>query len=58
MNQFMSRCYLRGFTPLGVFNTITGVLFNRVLVRVYIVDTQRTVAWRWDRADRWPREQG
>jgi len=29
-----NRFYLRGTSPLGLFNTVTGALFNRVLVKL------------------------
>lgn len=42
-----NRCYLRGWTPLGLLNTVIGCLFNRVLVRHIDVDTRKTVKWSW-----------
>lgn len=42
------RCYLRGITLLGIFNTVCGCAFNRVLVRVVDDHTSRTLRWYWD----------
>ena len=50
------RCYLRGLTPLGIFNTVCGCLFNRVLVKVTDTDTGKTVRWYWDAAVKHPPE--
>jgi len=33
------RCYVRGWTPLGLFNTVIGCVFNRVLVKTVDTDT-------------------
>jgi len=49
------RCYLRGLTPLGIFNTVCGCLFGQVLVRVD-TDTGKTVRWYWDAAVKHPQE--
>lgn len=49
-----NRCYLRGLTWLGLFNTVTGCLFNRVLVKEVDMETRRVVRRYWDRADRYP----
>ena len=51
-----ARCYLRGTSVLGLFNTVVGCIVNRVLVRVSDADTKKTVAWRWDRATDHPPE--
>ena len=51
-----NRCYLRGLTPLGLFNTVWGCLFNRVLVKVHDVETGTTVKWYWDTATNWPQQ--
>jgi len=32
MEYLKNRFYIRGLTPLGIFNTITGCIFNRVVV--------------------------
>ena len=48
------RCYLRGLTLLGIFNTVCGCLFGQVLVRV--TDTGKTVRWYWDAAVKHPPE--
>ena len=50
------RCYLRGLTPLGIFNTVCGCLFDQVLVHVVDTDTGRTVRWYWDAAAKHPPE--
>lgn len=50
-----SRCYLRGTSRLGLFNTVIGCLFNRVLVRRVDDQTKKTVGWFWDKATRWPK---
>lgn len=50
------RCYLRGWTLLGLFNSVIGCLFNRVLVRIIDHDTGKTLRRRWDKADQWPLE--
>ena len=49
-----NRCYLRGISFLGLFNTIVGCLFNRVLVKCVDTDMGKTVSWYWDRADGHP----
>ena len=46
-----NRCYLRGWSVLGLFNTIMGCLFGRVLVRVRDLDTGQIIDWYWDRAE-------
>ena len=50
------RCYLRGWSLLGIFNTVAACLFNRVLVLHRDMDTQKVVGWRWDKAVSWPPE--
>jgi hypothetical protein len=50
------RCYLRGASALGLLNTVVGCIANRVLVRIFDADTEKTVAWRWDRATDHPPE--
>ncbi|GAH64752.1 unnamed protein product, partial [marine sediment metagenome] len=52
-----SRCYLRGTSWLGLFNTVIGCLFNRVLVRRVDDQTKETVGWFWDKATKWPKVQ-
>ena len=49
------RCYLRGTTLLGFFNSVVGCLFNRVLVKRVDDTTKRTVGWFWARATDFPR---
>jgi len=50
------RCYLRGFTLLGIFNTVCGCLFGQVLVRVIDTDTGKVVRRYWDAAVKHPPE--
>ena len=50
------RCYLRGLTPLGIFNTVCGCLFGQVLVRVMDTDTGKVVRRYWDAAVKHPPE--
>jgi hypothetical protein len=50
-----NRCYLRGTSLLGLFNTVVGCLFNWVLVR-FIRYPDRQVGHYWDRADLPPPE--
>jgi len=49
-----NRCYLRGTSLLGLFNTVIGCLFNRVLVKVTIADTNEVIDWWWGYADKFP----
>ena len=49
-----NRCYLRGASLLGLFNTIIGCLFNRVLVIARDTDTGKVVRRYWGRADEHP----
>ena len=51
-----NRCYIRGFSPLGLLNTVLGCLINRVLVRCVDSDTRLTLYWRWEKASEHPRE--
>ena len=53
-----NRCYLRGTSLLGLFNTVVGCLFNRVLVIAKDSDTGKVVRRYWDRADRHPAAEG
>ena len=52
--KMSSRCYLRGTSLLGLFNTIIGCLFNRVLVIAKDTDTGKVVRRYWDWADEHP----
>jgi len=52
MNKKCTRCYLRGTSLLGLFNTVIGCLFNRVLVRASSIDGV-TIRWFWDKATNW-----
>ena len=45
MGTNRNRFYFRGFTPLGILNTILAFLFNRVLV--LIVDTKSNEIMGW-----------
>jgi len=56
--KWWARVYLRGISPLGILNTVCGILFNRVLVHIINTDTREHIAWRWDKADNWPRGGG
>lgn len=47
------RFWIRGWTPLGLFNSLAACLTGRVLVR--LVSRERTVGWRWQRAEDFPR---
>ena len=49
------RCYLRGLTLLGIFNTVCGCLFGQILVKA-VEDTGEAVRWYWDAADNHPPE--
>ena len=49
-----ARCYLRGLSWLGLFNTLIGCLFNRVLVRCVDSETKKTIRWYWDLATNHP----
>ena len=49
-----SRCYLRGTSRLGRFNTVLGCFINRVLIRVTDNKTGETVRWRWGKATDFP----
>jgi len=52
--KMSNRCYLRGTSLLGLFNTIIGCLFNRVLVVAKDTDTGKVVRRYWDWADEHP----
>lgn len=56
LKEVPPRCYLRGLTLLGIFNTACGCLFGQVLVRVTDTDTGKTVRWYWDTAVKHPPE--
>jgi len=49
-----NRCYLRGTSLLGLFNTVIGCLFNRVLVKVTNANTGKFLCWWWLPADKFP----
>ena len=51
-----NRCYIRGLTTLGIFNTIIGCLFNRVLCVIRDTENKKTIRRYFDKADRWPPE--
>lgn len=44
--------HIRGWTALGLFNTVTGILFNRVLVRMYDRNTHKTIKYYWDSVEK------
>lgn len=48
-----NRCYLRGWTPLGLLNTVLGCLFNRVLAK-HIDEAGKIVKWSFYKATRFP----
>jgi len=57
LRRLWGRSYLRGRSLLGVFNTISGILFNRVLVQMWMV--WKSTGWRfyglhWELANEWP----
>lgn len=45
-----NRCYLRGTTLMGLFNTVTGCIFNRVLVAQVDVKTEKVERRFWMKA--------
>jgi len=47
------RCYFRGWSWLGLFNTVMGCLFNRVLVHAIDHRSGKTVSWYWNPAHWW-----
>ncbi len=49
-----NRFYLRGLTPLGIFNTIAACLCNRVLVLHKDSDTHKVVGWHWGKGTDFP----
>jgi len=49
-----NRCYLRGLSVLGLFNTLIGCLFNRVLVIRIDSDTDKLCGWLGDLATNHP----
>lgn len=55
MQQYLrNRFYVRGWTLLGVFNTLTACLFNRVLVLHKDKLTHRVVSWSIDKGSDHP----
>ena len=46
----MSRCVFRGYTLLGILNTVLACLFNRLLWKHLDTETGKTVGWHWSRA--------
>ena len=50
------RFYVHSMTSLGLFNTVTATLFNRVLVRMTDLETGRAVKYFWDSASNHPEE--
>ena len=51
-----TRCWLRGWSLLGLFNTISGCLFNRLLVKIVDIETQETLSWFWCKAAEYDRD--
>jgi len=47
--------WIRGKSILGLFNTITGILFNMVLVKVVDDETGKTLKYYWDKAENHPK---
>ena len=41
---FKNRFYLRGTTPLGIFNTILAIMFNRVIIK-HLDNNNKVVKW-------------
>lgn len=55
MRQYLrNRFYLRGTTPLGLFNTLLACICNRVLVRHIDSETHKTVRWSVKRGTDFP----
>ena len=48
------RFYFRGWSVLGVFNTIIGCLFNKVLAVSIDNETNKIVKWWFDKATNCP----
>lgn len=48
------RCYLRGWTLLGLFNTVIGCVFNRVLAKIMDMETGKTLSWFWGKGTDFP----
>jgi hypothetical protein len=42
---FKNRFYFRGTSWLGILNTITSIIFNRVLIRHVDDKTRKTFRW-------------
>ena len=51
---WQNRCYKRGTSLLGWFNTIVGCLTNRVLVKRVDRDSGQIVGWFWGKATDFP----
>lgn len=49
-----NRVYVRGTSWLGILNTITGALFNRVLVKHVDDDTENIIKWSIDKGTNFP----
>ena len=49
-----NRCYIRGWTWLGLLNTALGCLFNRVLCKHVDEDTGKIVKWSIRKATDFP----
>jgi len=48
------QCYLRGWSLLGLLNTLLGCVFAVVLIRHRDSTSHRTVRWSWGKASDWP----
>ena len=53
MDKVNNRFYFRGFSLLGIFNTITACLCNLVLV-LHRDDTNKVVGWHIDKGTNFP----
>ena len=51
------RFAVRGWTPLGLFNTVTAALFGHVLVVAYDTGTGKIVRCWWDHYSKHPLEE-
>lgn len=53
MSYWKNRFYVRGYSWLGLLNTLLGCLFNRVLVQ-HVNDDDETIRWTWGIATDFP----
>ena len=47
--------WIRGWTPLGLLNTVAAAVAGRVLVRYEDTETRQFMAWQWENAKDHPR---